>query len=105
MRKVIVVLLATVTASCISWQNRVTPSGGRCSDMMLVGHEHDNRLEGRTVHRLGAISAKSCNTTAECAEQLRKAACALDADVVVDVFTEADQVHLSGFAARFTGGK
>ncbi len=101
--KILILCASALAAGCVSWQNRVTPSGHRCSDMPVVGYGKEELLQGRQVHRLRAVAATKCDSTTECLEELRKAGCDQEADAIVDVFTEAR--GLSGIAARFTGAR
>jgi len=105
-RSIVVFLVgaAMLSASCISWRERVTPSGSRCADMLVVGYGKDELLQGRQIHRLRAIVVKCDDSaTVDCVDALRKASCAEGGDVVVEAYSEPS--GMSGFAARFVAGR
>ncbi len=73
-------------AACASFKDRRTPSGDFCSDMAVVpaGQEPD-----REYHRLQPIqSDPKARTEAERLESLRKAACNVGADAVIEAVNE-----------------
>jgi hypothetical protein len=86
-------LLAVVVAAMIpaaacgpSFKDRRTPSGDFCSDMAVIpaGQEPD-----REYHRLQPIqSDPKAKTEAERLESLRKAACNVSADAVIEAVNE-----------------
>ncbi len=82
-----VALAVTVAAACgPSFKDRRTPSGDFCSDMVVIpaGQEPD-----REYHRLQPIKSDiAAKTEAERLESLRKAACLVGADSVIEAVNE-----------------
>ncbi|HLK13231.1 MAG TPA: hypothetical protein VKT78_00365 [Fimbriimonadaceae bacterium] len=99
-------LVAVLSAGCgASFYKAVTPSGGLCADMPVIvwGKEIPP-----SVHRLGAVASDlKCETNTERFESLRRKACDLGADAVIEV--TADEVHtptrniirIDGMAVRY----
>lgn len=82
----VVVAAMLPAAACVSFKDKHTPSGDFCSDMAVVpaGQEPD-----REYHRLQPIqSDPKARTEAERLESLRKAACNVGADAVIEAVNE-----------------
>lgn len=80
------VLAASTITSCSNFKNQRTPGGDFCSDMPVIpaGQEAD-----REYHRLQPISSDpKARTEAERLESLRKAACAVGGDAVIEAVNE-----------------
>lgn len=78
--------LLTCVSSCASFKDKRTPSGEFCSDMAIIpaGQEPD-----REYHRLQPIqSDPKTRTEAERLESLRKVACGVGADAVIEAVNE-----------------
>jgi hypothetical protein len=87
-RAILAVVVAALlpAAACVSFKDKHTPSGDFCSDMAVVpaGQEPD-----REYHRLQPIqSDPKARTEAERLESLRKAACNVGADAVIEAVNE-----------------
>lgn len=91
------VLAALASASCgPSFKEKRTPSGDFCSDMPIIpaGQEAD-----REYHRLQPIQSDTkARTEAERLESLRKAACNVGADAVIEAVNE----EVRGENAQYT---
>jgi hypothetical protein len=97
-RVLLAIALAVATsAGCgPSFKEKRTPSGDFCSDMPIIpaGQEPD-----REYHRLQPIqSDPKTRTEAERLESLRKAACAVNADAVIEAVNE----EVRGDSAQYT---
>jgi hypothetical protein len=96
-------LLAIIGSSACSpaFKDKRTPSGDFCSDMPIVpaGQEPD-----REYHRLQPIqSDPKAKTEAERLESLRKAACAIDADAVIEAVNEEIRGDNAAYAMVSSG--
>ena len=79
-------LAASTIVSCSNFKNQRTPGGDFCSDMPVIpaGQEAD-----REYHRLQPISSDpKARTEAERLESLRKAACSVGGDAVIEAVNE-----------------
>jgi len=80
--------------------------------MPVVPFGHDEMLHGRAISRLGAVaSSLSADTPAEREESIRRAACDMGADAVVEALQQEvilptrKTKRWSGFAAKFVSTK
>ena len=81
-----VALVALMPFACMSFKDKRTPSGEFCSDMSVVPAGTDVSNE---YHRLQPIqSDPKARTEAERLESLRKAACNVGADAVIEAVNE-----------------
>lgn len=82
-----VVLAALCCASCSpAFKDKRTPSGDYCSDMPIIPAGQDT---DREYHRLQPITSDpSARTEAERLESLRKVACKVGADAVIEAVNE-----------------
>lgn len=80
-------LTVLLVAGCaVAFKDRRTPSGDFCSDMPVVPAGQD---VDREYHRLQPISSdQKARTEAERLESLRKAACIVGADAVIEAVNE-----------------
>lgn len=89
MRRLLFVALVAplvVGAACASFKDKRTPSGEFCSDMQVVPAGQDPDSE---YHRLQPISSDpKARTEAERLESLRKAACNVGGDAVIEAVNE-----------------
>ena len=83
----VVVLAVATSAGCgPSFKDRRTPSGDFCSDMLVIAA---GQTPDREHHRLQPIrSDLTAKTEAERLESLRKAACLLGGDAVIEAVNE-----------------
>ncbi len=92
----------SVTAACgPSFKDRRTPSGDFCSDMVVIpaGQEPD-----REYHRLQPIKSDiTAKTEAERLESLRKAACLVGADSVIEAVNEEVRADNAQYATVSSG--
>jgi len=97
-----IALAVTATAACAaSFKDRRTPSGDFCSDMVIIpaGQEPD-----REYHRLQPIKSDiSAKTEAERLESLRKAACLVGADSVIEAVNEEVRADNAQYATVSSG--
>jgi hypothetical protein len=95
-------LAVTATAACAaSFKDRRTPSGDFCSDMVIIpaGQEPD-----REYHRLQPIKSEiTAKTEAERLESLRKAACLVGADSVIEAVNEEVRADNAQYATVSSG--
>jgi hypothetical protein len=95
-------LAVTVAAACgPSFKDRRTPSGDFCSDMVVIpaGQEPD-----REYHRLQPIKSDiAAKTEAERLESLRKAACLVGADSVIEAVNEEVRADNAQYATVSSG--
>ena len=95
-------LAVTATAACAaSFKDRRTPSGDFCSDMVIIpaGQEPD-----REYHRLQPIKSEiTAKTEAERLESLRKAACVVGADAVIEAVNEEVRAENAQYATVSSG--
>lgn len=90
-----------VTAACVSFKDKRTPSGEFCSDMPIVpaGQEPD-----REYHRLQPIQSDTkARTEAERLESLRKVACNVGADAVIEAVNEEVRGDNAGYQMVSSG--
>ena len=88
-------------AACASFKDKRTPSGEFCSDMQVVpaGQETDSEY-----HRLQPISSDpKARTEAERLESLRKAACAVGGDAVIEAVNEEVRAENATYATVSSG--
>jgi hypothetical protein len=88
-------------AACASFKDKRTPSGEFCSDMQVVpaGQEADSEY-----HRLQPISSDpKARTEAERLESLRKAACAVGGDAVIEAVNEEVRAENATYATVSSG--
>ena len=94
-------LVALLPFACVSFKDKRTPSGEFCSDMSVVpaGTEVD-----REYHRLQPIqSDPKARTEAERLESLRKAACKVEADAVIEAVNEEVRGDSSAYTMVSSG--
>jgi hypothetical protein len=94
-------LVALLPFACVSFKDKRTPSGDFCSDMSVVpaGTEVD-----REYHRLQPIqSDPKARTEAERLESLRKAACNVGADAVIEAVNEEVRGDSSAYTMVSSG--
>ena len=76
----------TLTMGCTDFKNRRTPSGEFCSDMAVIPAGEEPNLE---YHRLTPVQSDiKARTEAERLESLRKAACKVGGDAVIEAVNE-----------------
>jgi hypothetical protein len=96
------VLAALAPVACgPSFTERRTPSGDFCSDMPIIpaGQEAD-----REYHRLQPIQSETkARTEAERLESLRKAACTVGADAVIEAVNEEVRADNAQYATVSSG--
>src|SRR5277367_3975024 len=82
-----VVLAVATSAGCsVSFKDRRTPSGDFCSDMLVIPA---GQTPDREHHRLQPIRSDiTAKTEAERLESLRKAACLIGGDAVIEAVNE-----------------
>ena len=104
MRRLLLVALVAplvVGAACASFKDKRTPSGEFCSDMLVIpaGQEADSEY-----HRLQPISSDpKTRTEAERLESLRKAACAVGGDAVIEAVNEEVRAENATYATVSSG--
>lgn len=94
-------LVALLPLACVSFKDKRTPSGDFCSDMSVVpaGTEVD-----REYHRLQPIqSDPKARTEAERLESLRKSACSVGADAVIEAVNEEVRGDSSAYTMVSSG--
>ena len=85
-RSVVLCALALLATSCAAFKDMRTPSGEFCSDMPVIPAGDEPDLE---FHRLQPIQSDiRARTEAERLESLRKAACAVGGDAVIEAVNE-----------------
>ncbi len=102
-RLLFVALLAPIVAgaACASFKDKRTPSGEFCSDMQVVPAGQDPDGE---YHRLQPISSDpKARTEAERLESLRKAACAVGGDAVIEAVNEEVRAENATYATVSSG--
>src|SRR5678809_1104337 len=78
--------LLLATSCTADFKNRRTPSGDFCSDMFVIPAGEEPNLE---YHRLQPVQSDiQAHTEAERLESLRKAACLVGADAVIEAVNE-----------------
>ena len=88
-------------AACASFKDKRTPSGEFCSDMQVVPAGVDPDSE---YHRLQPISSDpKARTEAERLESLRKAACAVGGDAVIEAVNEEVRAENATYATVSSG--
>jgi len=102
-RLLLVALVAPLVAgaACASFKDKRTPSGEFCSDMQVVpaGQEADSEY-----HRLQPISSDpKARTEAERLESLRKAACDVGGDAVIEAVNEEVRAENATYATVSSG--
>ncbi len=96
-----VVLAASTVTSCASFKNQRTPSGDFCSDMPVIPAGQD---PDREYHRLQPIASDiKARTEAERLESLRKAACAVGGDAVIEAVNEEVRAENATYATVSSG--
>jgi hypothetical protein len=104
MRRLLLVAMVAplvVGAACASFKDKRTPSGEFCSDMQVVpaGQEADSEY-----HRLQPISSDpKARTEAERLESLRKAACDVGGDAVIEAVNEEVRAENATYATVSSG--
>lgn len=102
-RLLLAALLAPIFAgaACASFKDKRTPSGEFCSDMQVVPAGVDPDSE---YHRLQPISSDpKARTEAERLESLRKAACAVGGDAVIEAVNEEVRAENATYATVSSG--
>jgi hypothetical protein len=102
-RLLLVALVAPIFAgaACASFKDKRTPSGEFCSDMQVVPAGTDPDSE---YHRLQPISSDpKARTEAERLESLRKAACAVGGDAVIEAVNEEVRAENATYATVSSG--
>jgi hypothetical protein len=102
-RLLLAALLAPIVAgaACASFKDKRTPSGEFCSDMQVVPAGADPDSE---YHRLQPISSDpKARTEAERLESLRKAACAVGGDAVIEAVNEEVRAENATYATVSSG--
>ncbi|WP_438030051.1 hypothetical protein [Sorangium sp. So ce233] len=96
------VLGAALIAGCSTpFRDRRTPSGEFCSDMHVVPA---GQLPDREYHRLQPIASDpEARTEAERLESLRKAACAVGGDAVIEAVNEEIRTEDGRYASVASG--
>lgn len=85
-RPAVLCALALLATSCAAFKDKRTPSGEFCSDMPVIPAGDEPDLE---FHRLQPIQSDiRARTEAERLESLRKAACAVGGDAVIEAVNE-----------------
>lgn len=85
-RSAVLCALALLVTSCAAFKDMRTPSGEFCSDMPVIPAGEEPDLE---FHRLQPIQSDiRARTEAERLESLRKAACAVGGDAVIEAVNE-----------------
>lgn len=88
-------------AACASFKDKRTPSGEFCSDMQVVPAGQEAESE---YHRLQPISSDpKARTEAERLESLRKAACAVGGDAVIEAVNEEVRAENATYATVSSG--
>ncbi|MFO0758716.1 MAG: hypothetical protein U0359_19645 [Byssovorax sp.] len=88
-------------SSCSSFKNQRTPSGDFCSDMPVIPAGQD---VDREYHRLQPISSDpKARTEAERLESLRKAACTVGGDAVIEAVNEEVRAENATYATVSSG--
>lgn len=104
MRRLLLVALVAplvVGAACASFKDKRTPSGEFCSDMLVIPAGQDADSE---YHRLQPISSDpKARTEAERLESLRKAACAVGGDAVIEAVNEEVRAENATYATVSSG--
>jgi hypothetical protein len=102
-RLLLVALVAPLVAgaACASFKDKRTPSGEFCSDMQVVPAGQDPDSE---YHRLQPISSDpKARTEAERLESLRKAACSVGGDAVIEAVNEEVRAENATYATVSSG--
>ncbi len=85
-RPAVLCALALLATSCAAFKDKRTPSGEFCSDMPVIPAGDEPDLE---FHRLQPIQSDiRARTEAERLESLRKAACAVGGDAIIEAVNE-----------------
>jgi hypothetical protein len=85
-RPAVLCALAFLATSCAAFKDKRTPSGEFCSDMPVIPAGDEPDLE---FHRLQPIQSDiRARTEAERLESLRKAACAVGGDAIIEAVNE-----------------
>lgn len=93
--------LLFTTACAASFKDRRTPSGAFCSDMAVVPSGEEPDLE---YHRLQPVqSDPKAKTSAERFESLRKAACIVGGDAVIEAEEAEVQNELAQYVKVYSG--
>ena len=104
MRRLLLVALVAplvVAAACASFKDKRTPSGEFCSDMQVIPAGQDADSE---YHRLQPISSDpKARTEAERLESLRKAACSVGGDAVIEAVNEEVRAENATYATVSSG--
>ncbi|MFS8068375.1 MAG: hypothetical protein ACMG6S_18615, partial [Byssovorax sp.] len=104
MRRLLLVALVAplvVGAACASFKDKRTPSGEFCSDMLVIPAGQDADSE---YHRLQPISSDpKARTEAERLESLRKAACSVGGDAVIEAVNEEVRAENATYATVSSG--
>ena len=96
-----VTALLFMTSCTAAFRDRRTPSGGFCTDMAVIPSNEEPDLE---YHRLQPVQSELKQfTSAERFESLRKAACAVGADAVIEAEEDNKQNEVGQFVKIFTG--
>jgi hypothetical protein len=98
----IAALAAALIAACAaSFEHRRTPSGEFCSDMKVLPAGHAPEVE---YHRLQPVASDpECRTEAERLESLRKAACKIGADAVIEAANEEIRLPNASYSIVSSG--
>ena len=102
-RLLLVALVAPLVAgaACASFKDKRTPSGEFCSDMLVIPAGQDADSE---YHRLQPISSDpKARTEAERLESLRKAACSVGGDAVIEAVNEEVRAENATYATVSSG--
>lgn len=93
---------AALTSACSTpFRDRRTPSGEFCSDMQVVPA---GQMPDREFHRLQPIASDpEARTEAERLESLRKAACAVGGDAVIEAVNEEIRTEDGRYATVASG--
>ncbi|WP_437931668.1 hypothetical protein WMF37_21215 [Sorangium sp. So ce291] len=92
---------ALISACSTAFRDKRTPSGEFCSDMHVVPA---GQLPDREYHRLQPIASDpAARTEAERLESLRKAACAVGGDAVIEAVNEEIRTEDGRYASVASG--
>jgi hypothetical protein len=94
-------LAASLFTGCSTFQDKRTPSGDFCSDMPVLPA---GQVPDREYHRLQPVASDpECRTEAERLESLRKSACKVGADAVIEAANEEVRQTNASFALVSSG--
>ncbi len=93
--------ILAIAASCTPFKEKRTPSGDFCSDMPVIPA---GTTPDREYHRLEPVSSDpKARTEAERLESLRKAACKVGADAVIEAVNEEVRLDNAAYSTVSSG--